>query len=179
VQAQDSNHPTGVSIVGRTQVSGSRARLRKTNAAIALRLGGASWSEIAEALGYPTARQALVATEKALEKELSTQGDRTAMRGLAGARLERLLRSVWPKAMDPDHPDHLVAVTKAREIVAQHNKLYGLDAPTEIVVSPAAAEIETWVNQVLSINTVAVEEADIIDVEEADIIDVEEIADAV
>ena len=151
MQQQDSNHPTGVS-ADTDRGSVYRSRSRKANAAVSMRLGGARWDEIAVALGYPTARQALVATEKALERELGSQGDRTAMRSLAGARLERLLRSVWPKAMNPDHPDHLVAVTKAREVIAQHAKLYGLDAPTEIVVStPTMSEIEAWVSQITSV----------------------------
>src|SRR5580765_3180099 len=120
----------------------SRARSRKANAAIQMRLAGATWNEIAEALGYPSAWQALVSTEKALEKQLNTD-DRDKMRRLAGARLERLLLAVWPKAIDPGHPDHLLAVSKAREIVDRHAKLFGLDAPTEIIVhNPSQTELE-------------------------------------
>lgn len=167
MQAQDSSHPTGVTSdsAGRTTVS--RARLRKSNAAIQMRLAGASWAEISLALGYPTPRAALVAVEKALERELHSQGDRDNMRRLAGARLERLLRGVWPKATDPEHPEHLYAMTKAREIIAEHAKLYGLNAPTEIVVhNPTQAELEKWVSLVLTGSTPhTVIEADIIDAE--------------
>lgn len=169
MQAQDSSHPTGVRGSGHvTEHSMSRARNRKANAAIELRLSGATWSQIAEALGYPTARQALVATEKALEKALK-DNDRESMRRLAGARLDRLLLSVWSKAIDPAHPDHLLAVSKAREIVDRHAKLFGLDAPTEVVVhTPTQTELEAWVARVVALRIPQVEEDDILDGEVLD-----------
>lgn len=168
MHAQDSSHPTGVSAEVTTGGdSAPRARQRKTNAAIQMRLAGASWNEIALTLGYPTPRTAMVSVEKALEKELHSKGDRDAMRRMAGARLERLMRSVWPKAVDPDHPEHLIAVTKARELVAQHSKLYGLDAPTEIMVhNPTQHEIEQWVAVVLTGQQPQVEEASIMEASE-------------
>jgi len=150
---QDSSDPTGVrGQSGKGHGSElAKARHRKANAAVQMRLAGATWGEIATALGYPTPRQALVATERALVKQLDTNDDREKMRKVAGARLERLLRSVWPKAIDPDNPDHLLAVTKAREIVDRHAKLYGLDAPTEVVVhNPTQTELESWVTRLLA-----------------------------
>jgi hypothetical protein len=174
VQGQDSNQPTGVS--GKTSggsgdrehaVPGnsvSRARNRKANAAIQLALAGSTWDEIALALGFPTARTARVAVEKALEKQLANENDREKMRSLANARLNRLLRGVWAKATDPDNPEHLLAATKAREFIADHRKLYGLDAPTEVVVhNPTAAEIEEWVAMVVNAGTPQVETYDILD----------------
>jgi len=165
VQQQDSSDPTGVAKVDSTVNQGSlrRARTRKSNAAIQMKLAGATWEEIARALGYPTARQALVATEKALERQLHTE-DRDQMRRLAGARLDRLLLGVWPKAIDGAHPEHLIAVTKAREIVDRYAKLFGLDAPTEIVVhTPTQSELEAWVTRVAQLRTPLVEEYDILD----------------
>lgn len=169
MQQQDSSDPTGVAgktsgSTGATGNSVARARHRKSNAAIQMRLGGATWNEIALALGYPTARTALVSVEKALERELKSHGDREEMRRLAGARLDRLLRAVWTKAIDEDHPDQLIATTKAREIVADHRRLFGLDAPSEVIVhSPTQAEIEAWVVQVVSAGTPDVPEFDIIE----------------
>lgn len=162
---QDPRHPTGVTgdshHQGKTLAS---ARARKANAAIQMRLSGATWHEIALALGYPTQRQALVATERALVKQLETDDDREKQRRMAGARLERLLRSVWPRAIDPDDPDHLIAVGKARDIIDRHAKLFGLDAPTELVVhNPTATELEIWVSRVLAIEQPPVAEFDIID----------------
>lgn len=166
VIAQDSRDPTGIVGSKKAGEAGNemtRARNRKANAAINLKLAGATWGEIAEVLGFPTARAALVATERALEKELRSQGDRDAMRRLAGQRLERLLRGVWGKATDEDHPEQLIAATKAREIIGQHSKLFGLDAPAEVIIhSPTTREIEDWVLRVVSVQTPPVDEFDIL-----------------
>jgi hypothetical protein len=163
---QDSNDPTGVS--GESGKSKGKnlanARSRKADAAVQMRLAGATWAEIAQALGYPTPRQALVSTERALVKQLDSYEDREKMRKIAGARLERLLRSVWPKAINPDDPDHLVAVSKAREVIDRHAKLFGLDAPVEVVVhKPTATELEAWVARVVAFNGPQVVEYDILD----------------
>jgi hypothetical protein len=175
VQFQDGNDPTGVHAEPKNHRTpgneAARARARKANAAIQLRLAGATWEEIAISLGYPTPRQALVATEKALEKQLDTDIDRDKLRRLANARLERLLRSVWTKAIDPEHPDHLIAVTKAKELIDRHAKLFGLDAPTEVVVhTPTQQELEQWVSKVVLAINPPIEEYDIL---EGEIIDEE------
>lgn len=162
---QDPEDPTGVSGDGeRDNTAIIRARDRKANAAIQLRVAGASWTEIAETLGYPTGRAALVATERALEKELKSEENQTAMRSLAGKRLERMLRGVWSKAIDPSHPEHLLAVDRVRLLIDRHAKLYGLDAPTQFVVnSPTQAELERWVSTVVQQGRPALEEGDIFD----------------
>lgn len=166
MQAQDSSDPTGVVAEHPNGNDAIRARERKANAAIQLRVAGAEWEEIAQVLGYPTARAALVATERALERELRAEGSKDAMRSMAGKRLERLLRSVWSKAINENSPEQMVAVTKAREIIAQHTKLYGLDAPTEITVtSPSQDELEKWVAEVTRSTIPQLEEADIFDAE--------------
>lgn len=167
MQFQDSEHPDGVSSDHDSTKGGNttlaQARQRKADAAVSLRLAGASWSDIARTVGYPTPRQAIVSTEKALAKRLDNPQDREKMRQLAGARLERLLMSVWPKATDPAHPEHLYALGKAREIIDRHAKLFGLDAPTEIVVhTPTQTELEAWVSQMLAGTLPPVHEYDII-----------------
>jgi hypothetical protein len=100
--------------------------MRKANAALQLAYSGATWSDIALALGYPTPRTARIAVETALERELKHTSDRERLRKMAGARLDRLLRAVWSKAIDTENPEQLVAVAKARDIVADHRKLFGL-----------------------------------------------------
>lgn len=170
---QNSEDPTGVSGEGVDHNNLVRARSRKANAALALALAGASWAEIAEAVGYPTARTALVAVENALEKRLDEE-DKAKMRTFAGARLERLLRGIWTKAIDPENPEQLVALGRAREIIADHRRLFGLDAPAEIIVhQPTRAELEQWVAKVTALESPPVEELDVLDVEWEDT-DVEE-----
>lgn len=169
---QDSSDPTGVS--GPEQGGIVRARERKANAALQLKTAGASWYEIAETLGYPTARAALVAVEKALERELSSDESRSQMRDMAGRRLERLLRSSWSKATDPKHPEHLQAIARSRDIIDRHIKLYGLDAPSEVVVhSPSMTELEGWVARVVQADAPVLEEGNIFDIEYEEDSDVE------
>ena len=164
---QDPTDPTGIKDLSpRGESETTRARDRKANAAIQLKIAGATWDEIAQTVGYPSARHAIVATEKALEKELHSEESQKAMRSMAGKRLERLLRGVWTKAIDTSHPEHLLAVDRARLLIDRHAKLYGLDAPTEYVVSsPSAAQLETWVASVIQQKRPALEEADIFDIE--------------
>lgn len=160
---QDPTDPTGVADEtprGNSEVA--RARNRKANAAVQMRTAGASWEEIADVLGYPTGNHALVATERALEKEMRTPESQEQLRQLAGARLERLLRSVWARAINPEDPDHLAAVNTAKGLVDRHAKLYGLDAPTQYVVtSPTQQELEAWVTRVSSASIPELPEADI------------------
>jgi len=174
---QDSSEPTGVSDdSSRGGSAVARARDRKAHAAIQLRKAGADWAEVAEVIGYPTPRAALVAVENSLEKELKTEEGQKFMRTLAGQRLDRLLRSVWSKAVNPEHPDHLPAVDRARQIIDRHARLYGLDAPAEYVVhSPTQVELEKWVTRVVTASVPVLEEADIF---EAEVINVEDEPDA-
>ena len=174
---QDSSHPTGVSDdTPRGNSDVARARERKANAAIALKDRGYTWEQIAESLGYPTARQALVATELALESHLKTEESRAFMRQTAGRRYERLLRGVWPKAIDPQNPDHLQAVDRVRQIMKDHADLYGYVAPKQAVVTnPTAAQIESFVAQLLHLDQPTVEEDDIF---EADVVGEFEVPDA-
>lgn len=168
MQQQDSTHPTGVRGPVRKhndpgQATLDRARDRKATAAIQLRMSGATWDEVAQALGFPTGRAAIVATEQALERQLQDSGDREQMRAMAGARLERLLRAVWAKAIDPNSPEQMVAAGRAQALVDRHAKLFGLDAPSEVIVhTPTQNELEQWVARVVSHKVSPVEEYDII-----------------
>jgi hypothetical protein len=137
--------------------------------AIQLRRDGYTWDQIAEAVGFPTGRAALVATETALEAELATSESHEFMRKLAGDRLDRMLRSVWKKATDPTHPEHLAALDRARILVAQHADLFGYVAPKrQVNINPSAAQLEKWVAGMLAVEAPEVEEADIFEAELVD-----------
>lgn len=163
---QDSSHPEGVS----TDIAKGReariARNRKADAALSLKTSGATWTEIAIALGYPTPRQAMLAVEKALVRQLQDDDDKAKMRAISGARLDRLLRAIWNKAINPDNPEQMTAVSRAREIISDHAKLYGLAAPTEVVVStPTQVELEEWVLRMTAAMVPDSDEGDIWDAE--------------
>lgn len=145
---QDSSAPGGVADTRPKQDGNDaiNARRRKADAALSMSLSGATWGEIAQTLGFATPRAARLATEKALVRNLEREEDREKMRRLSGARLERLLRGVWNKAINPNDPEQMVAVSRSRELIADYNKLYGLNAPSELVVhSPTQSELEDWV----------------------------------
>jgi hypothetical protein len=128
---------------------------RAAMAALALRLAGAGYDEIADALGLPTALNAREQVETALEaRAWDNAAGRDKLRNEQTARLERLLRSVWGKATNPDDAEHLPAVKVARELIDRLIRLHGLDAPTEVVVhNPTAAEIDTWVAGIITTAT--------------------------
>lgn len=156
------------------QPPAKRSRERKANAALQMRLSGATWEDIAQVLGYPTPRAASVAYESALEAELHEEHSQAKMRNLAGKRLERIMRACWSKAIDPDHPEQLQAASKVREILQTHARIYGLEAPTQMVISsPTQNELETWVSRVTANAAPALEESDIF----ADTVDAEVLED--
>lgn len=166
---QNSSDPEGVSGDPASHKALRLARHRKAKSALALKLAGATWGEIAHALGYPTERTALLAVEKALNAELDDT-DRDTMRRFAGMRLERLLRAAWSKAIDEDNPEQMIALSKAREVIADHRRLFGLDAPTEVIVhQPTRAELEEWVARMASASGPRVIEEEIIDVDWEDV----------
>lgn len=172
MMTQDSTHPTGVaddSPNGGSNVA--TARGRKAEAALALRKDGEDWDTIAEVLGYPTGRAALVATEKALQNELKSTESRAFVRRLADDRLTEMLKSVYKQATNPDHPDHLAYLREASKLIAQHADLLGAKAPAEFSNNnPSAPELEKWVAQMLAQRTAAAVEANIFESEPEEIV---------
>lgn len=140
---------------------------RQSGAAVTLRLAGASFEEIAETLNLIDARQArsFVITNLAARV---TDDSRDTLRVEESARLERLLRSVWPKATNPADAEHLPAAKIALAVIDRHARLNGLDAPTEVLVhNPTAREIDAWVAVVTQARTAEMRELEA-DVTEAD-----------
>jgi len=168
--AQDSTDPTGVANIDGTPPSRElvRARDRKANASLDMALHGANWDQIAEVMGYPTARAAKVAVELALERNLSTV-DKQKMRLLIQGRYNTMVQAVAPKALDPEHPEQLAALGRYREITADVRRMWGLDAPQEVLVTnPTEREITDWVGLTVSQSLPQVEEDDIVEAELVD-----------
>lgn len=118
-------------------------------AAVALRLAGASFNDIAEALGVADAHAARLMVEETLAVTAVDPQTREMMRAEMNLRLERLLRGVWAKATNPDHPEHIPSGKFALAVADRLIRLNGLDAPAEIVVhTPTMSEIDQWVASV-------------------------------
>lgn len=119
-------------------------RPTRAEAAVALRIAGATYSEIARTLGYSNITRARQAVEQALAASVGDD-DRERMRFIEGRRLERLLRGLWHKATDEEGEEQLAAARTALAVIDRHAKLYGLDAPTvHAIYSPTQTEMEQW-----------------------------------
>lgn len=123
--------------------------VRRVEAAIGLRLSGASYDQIAVALGYLGGEYAMAAVENHLAKTVGS-ADRELARQMANMRYERLLLAVWPKAINPLDPEQLPAVREAKGILANITKMNGLDAPSEFTIhNPTMVEFEQVLGQLM------------------------------
>jgi hypothetical protein len=142
----------------------------KAQAAITLKLYGASYTEIARTLHYSSSYRARIAVEKALAAAADSPEDREQMRFLLNKTLDRLKSSVMSKAVNPNDPQHLAYNARALAILDRQAKLWGLDAPQQIQITANDQMIEEFLEQVrpLAESQKEAEEADIFD---ADIIE--------
>lgn len=112
-------------------------------AAVAMKISGASYVEIAEELGYVTPQSARIAVEELIASAYDENTDYKSLRNIASARLEKLMRSLAPTALDPNDPDHLPYARQFLSVIDRHIKLHGIDAPQVVtVVNPDADEFE-------------------------------------
>jgi len=149
---QDPTDPTGVRETSSTlQPDTTRARNRKAWAAVETFFESHNWDLAAEMHGYPDGRAAQLAAERVMEAEAKENPRSLAlMRNYAGRRLERLLRARWPDAV-ADSETSLASHDRALRTIDRWIKLYGLDAPTEVIVhSPTQDQIEAFVARVVT-----------------------------
>lgn len=135
-------------------------------AALNMRLAGATYQDITNTLALNNIDSAKQLVEEALADETITSNDeKKTYRNEEEQRILKLLHTLWGKANNPNHPEHLTAARTALALIDRHAKLLGLDAPTEVVVhNPTQTEIDTWVMTVLQQTTEATlgqQEADI------------------
>lgn len=147
-------------------------RKGRQEAALGLRIAGATYTEIASTLEYASASHARAAVESALASTVGDD-DRERMRFIASRRLERLLRALWPKATDENSEEQIPASRTALALIDRHIKLNGLDAPSEhIIYNPGSREIDEWVREMTShLMDATPEERDIIEGEVLDVYD--------
>ena len=93
--------------------------------ALELRKAGATYSAIAQQLGYRNHAGAVRAVKSALKKTLQEPAD--DVRELEAARLDALLLGIWQQATT----GNLEALDRALKIMARRAALLGLDAPRE------------------------------------------------
>ena len=102
------------------------ARKREADA-LALRLAGATFEDIARQLGLAGRAPAKDAYERALIR-LAPIADREKARSLEAARLDRLQLVHWQKALGGDAD----ATNAVLNIMARRARLLGLDAPVDV-----------------------------------------------
>lgn len=141
-------------------------RASRVESAIALRVAGANYSEIATFLGYATPDAARSAVERGLASTVNDE-DRSQMRQIANRRVERLLAAIDGKATDPKNPEQLSAVRTALALIDRHAKMNGYDAPTEVsIYSPSEKQIQEFLaTQARRIVGALPQEVDIVDAE--------------
>lgn len=142
---------------------------RKDEAALALRLAGASYKEIADVVGYAGATEARRNVVQTLAKS-ATGADRVYHRNRLHARLETLLDSIWDKALRPGD-EQMPAVRAAREIIREMILLQGAAAPAEVIVhNPSTSQLLDWMTEHGFIRTPTVIEVDpFADAEDAEV----------
>jgi hypothetical protein len=97
--------------------------------ACAMRLAGADWQTIADALGYSSRGAAHTDVTRSLKANRKAEaGQAEELRQLTVARYDRLQAAFWPKALKGD--------PKAAEVVlkclAGRAKIEGVDAPAKV-----------------------------------------------
>lgn len=147
--------------------SKGRPPATRAQAGVALRLAGAPYTDIAETLNYATAADARGAVEALLASTVEAE-DLESTRNVLNKRLDRLLQSVWPRAVNNKDPKHLEYLRAALQIEERRARLVGADAPTKHEVYTPTAEQITEQVRVLTANVIVPVEADIVDAEEID-----------
>lgn len=137
-------------------------------AAVKLAVEGVSYTDIARTLDYESpgaAKQAVWGSIGDIEIDAD---EVKRKRDLMGKGLGRLLTSCMRRATNPHDPDHLGYLRVTLAIFDRQARLYGLDAPTNLVVhTPTQREIDQYVATVRQLHLVAAGdvEADILDAE--------------
>jgi hypothetical protein len=96
--------------------------------ALELRKAGATYQEIADALGFGNRANACRAVTQALTETIAEAAE--PLRKLEVERLDKMLRSIWLKVTQGD----VVAINTGLRIMERRAKLLGLDAPTQTIV---------------------------------------------
>lgn len=115
-------------------------RRRSRTAALTLKMGGASYAEIAQMLDFDSAAQARQACEQAIIESGSYDGDKENLRALMGLQLDQWHRSIATKIIDPTNNAQLEYMAMGLRLLERKSRLFGVDAPTKIELHDASNE---------------------------------------
>ena len=136
--------------MSRKQTQREYDRAERKRNALELRLAGASYRDIAQALEVSPAT-ALQDCKEALADIPAQQADE--MRTVELSRLDRLQRAVWPRAVKGD----LQAVDRAIKIIDRRAKVFGLDAPQQVQITANDIDLDAAVDKMLRVAEMALE----------------------
>lgn len=143
----------GMSTAKRAEVAARRAR------AVACKLRGATWAEVAKECGYSSRQTAQKDVSRALEQHLGEVDRGVAeMRRVLLARLEKITWAMWPEAMAGD----AAAARTILRAISETAKLYGLHDLKRLeqtVSSDLDAEIEQLLDMLLTTERTRLEAA--------------------
>ena len=110
--------------------------VERAKQALELRKGGASFPEIARALGYASPSGAYDAVMSALRKTLKEPAEE--VRRLELARLDAMLLALWTQVKQGNQG----AIDRALKVAERRAKLLGLDAPAKLAPTDPTGEKE-------------------------------------
>lgn len=151
-------------------MSGELERAKKdpktrVEAAMALMISGASFSDIARMLEYESPARAKAAVERMLASTVGIE-DKKSLRSIQAMRYETLLKSVMPRATNVKETNQLAYNQRASAIIDRIVALHGLNAPTQIQITPSDEYLEQYtlhMKQSLGLDTDSDPEADILE----------------
>lgn len=113
-------------------------------AALRLKLMGASFEDIAQALDFANATSAQRAVEQALARSADEYGDKERLRNLLNARMERVMEVCFARALAKNNPDQVAYMRTLAVYIDRMSKMNGLEQAATVVITPGFEEIYTW-----------------------------------
>lgn len=118
--------PRTTSVAGGGNLSSDEAdKAEKARKAMEMRAAGATYAQIAKRLGYAGPGPVYGLLKRYLDR-VHVEGV-AEMRLVQLDRLHTMLMSVWPKVVDPSHPQSLQALDRALSVTDRITRLYGLE----------------------------------------------------
>jgi len=121
-------HAGAYEIANPVPLSRTMSGAEKTRRAMALKLAGASYAQIALQLGYHDASGARKAVQRGMKSAL--QESAGELKKIHYGRLEHMLMLLWPEVNQRDLP----AMSAALAVMDRMERLYGLNAAEKIEV---------------------------------------------